>query len=176
MEIQQQNETILFTNWSKERFAHPSKGGNDDHCSWDGVGFDFKPGEQKYLPGYIAKVLAKHLADRELRREQETGYVVPDDPRKDKRGVSNPVRHQQLMDYALGDLNIAETPLEAEIERLNKNINSEKAQVENPVIDEKLALQQECESKGIQYDKRWGVEKLKEVLKTPEEEFEGLNQ
>lgn len=160
------NETILFTNWSKDRFAHPSKGGTDEHCSWDGVGFAFEPGESKYLPGYIARLLAKHLANRELLKEQETGYVLPKDPREDKRGVANPTRHEQLMAFALGEATKAESALEAEIEQLNKNMSKGK------LAEPKAAFCDSCDSKGRVHKK----DCPKKQVKTKEEEFEGLNE
>lgn len=177
-----------FTNWSEELFAHPTKGGHDDHCSWDGVGFRFEPGESKWLPSYLAETLAKHLADRELIKEQELGYKVPDDPRKDKRGVSNPVRHKQLMSYAIGEAKKSGSQIESEIDRLNMNQNekatsfiSERSDTTEPEANQSEAKKEDktnrfceyCDSKGGRHKKACTRDVMEPIN---EAQFEGLKQ
>lgn len=49
-------KTALFTNFSTEDFTG----------FWNGKGRTFKPGQALYLPDYLARHFAKHLANREL--------------------------------------------------------------------------------------------------------------
>jgi len=51
-------ETALFTNFSSEPFIG----------YWNGKGKRFEPGQSLYMPDYLAKHFAKHLANRELLR------------------------------------------------------------------------------------------------------------
>ncbi len=50
------NKTALFTNFTEEEFIG----------YWDGKAKKFVPGQSIYMPDYLAKHFAKHLANREL--------------------------------------------------------------------------------------------------------------
>lgn len=54
-------KAILFTNYSKEDFTH----------KYDGASWSFPEGQSMMLEGHLAMHFAKHLAVRELNREDK---------------------------------------------------------------------------------------------------------
>lgn len=61
------SKTALFTNFSSEEFV----------CHWDGKPKKFSPGQSIYMPDYLAKHFAKHLANRELLRKGKERDTSP---------------------------------------------------------------------------------------------------
>lgn len=59
-------KSALFTNFSSELFTG----------YYDGKGRTFEPGESRYMPDYIARHFAKHLANRELLRRGPDGETL----------------------------------------------------------------------------------------------------
>lgn len=65
-------KTALFTNFSNEPFTG----------FWDGKAKTFTPGQQVYMPDYLAAHFAKHLTNRELLKkglERSTSPKRPED-------------------------------------------------------------------------------------------------
>ena len=59
-------KTALFTNFTDQDFIG----------YWDGKGKKFPPGSSLYMPDYLAKHWAKHLANRELLRTDAQGNLI----------------------------------------------------------------------------------------------------
>lgn len=66
------NATALFTNFSSEEFVG----------AWNGKERRFAPGQQVYLPYWMASHFGKHLANRELLRRDTQGNPVFKDGEK----------------------------------------------------------------------------------------------
>lgn len=65
-------KTALFTNFTDNEFVG----------YWDGKAKKFAPGQQVYMPDYLARHFAKHLANRELLRRDTDGNLVYKDGEK----------------------------------------------------------------------------------------------
>jgi hypothetical protein len=153
-------KALKFINKTDEAFTQ----------KFNGEMFSFEAGESKLLPDYLAMFMAKKLATREAFKQKREDLV---DEQIEAIAGSYIVA---------GEVVEGESDLKLEIEMMNEEIVDPVAKKE-----EKELLQEECEIKGVKYDKRWGVDKLKEALaeagKSKETEkvnddqtFEGLNE
>ena len=76
-------KSALFTNFSSEEFIG----------YWNGKGKKFAPGQSLYMPDYLAKHFAKHLANRELLKagkERDTSPKVKIDKDGNERIDNEP--------------------------------------------------------------------------------------
>ena len=64
--------TALFQNWTEETFTG----------WWDGKSRKFPPGKSEWMPDYLAKHFAKHLANRELLRTGADGKLIHENGEK----------------------------------------------------------------------------------------------
>ena len=111
-------KTALFTNFSNEAFTG----------YWDGKPKTFKPGQTLYMPEYLAKHWAKHLANRELLKkglERDTSPKVK--VSKDGTESIENVNFMEMFNKAYTpdeDEAAAATPkneLDVQIEVMNRN-------------------------------------------------------
>jgi hypothetical protein len=120
--------SILFTNWSNEDFSH----------TWNNEVFTFPVGSPPiYLQDYLAKHFAKHLANRELMKKGKVGdtdYTI-------YVGNENSIVFMEFRDKALSQPLQAATPLQAEIDTINRNETEG-----NKFCDS-------CDSKGVRHKK-----------------------
>jgi hypothetical protein len=135
-------QSILFTNWTEEKFTH----------TWDKEEFTFQPGDSIYLQDYLAKHLAKHLANRELNKKDDLAVYA---------GNENSLVFQEYRDKALSQPLEATTPLQAEIDTINRNEGTESKR-----------FCDSCDSKGVRHKKECPTLKVE----TSEEEFADLKE
>ena len=150
----------LFRNYTNEGFS----------WKWDGVPYDFPAGREMYLEDHLADHFAKHLVNRELT--------------KDMLQVNDVKRAEYLAKVLEVVETNSDTPGDAQIADMNAKMSTERKEEIGAEIkaDEKGSLQQLCEVKGIDYDKRWGADKLRAALEEAPaaeektEEFADLNE
>ena len=92
-------KTALFTNFTASEFTG----------YWDGKGKKFAPGQSLYMPDYLARHFAKHLANRELLRTDAAGNLV----HKDGDKMTSPKKPQDVPIF-MELFNKAYTPDETE--------------------------------------------------------------
>ena len=63
-------KTALFHNFTDKPFTG----------MWDGESETFQPGEQKFMPAYLAEHYAKHLVNRVLLEKGDVGATSPKNP------------------------------------------------------------------------------------------------
>jgi hypothetical protein len=140
--------TALFTNFSNIEFIG----------YWDGKPKKFKPGQSLYMPDYLAKHFAKHLANRELLRKDENGNSIYKDGEKftsPKRPQDTPV-FMELFDQAYKVDETEEESLGSEgddVDSLIGSVNKNHEQSESTTKDEPTAneiVQKAKEQKGPQ--------------------------
>jgi len=121
-------KAIKFSNWTKDQFS----------WKWDGLEYNFQPGESAYFSEHVAKHFAKHLANKVMNG-------LCDGQEKIAKGsgvtfIEKDPRFQALVQKALGDSVDAkdETSLSSKI--MAKNVAAKKQQKEdegiNPEFDE----------------------------------------
>jgi len=118
------HKTALFINFSKEAFTG----------YWDGKAHQFKSGDSKYMPDYLAQHFATGLTNRELQRTDESGNLIY----KDGEKMTSPKKPEQvplfmkLFKQAYQPEEEEESgeksELEVEIDSLNKNEDKENNQ------------------------------------------------
>lgn len=97
-------KSVRFTNWTEEDFTH----------TWDRVPYTVKAHETIVLQDWLASHLAKHLAERELNRENQ-GIK-----REDQKDTFFTPKKQEFINRALGTVvSEANTSNELEIQMMN---------------------------------------------------------
>jgi hypothetical protein len=79
------SKTALFTNFTDQEFTG----------YWDGKGRKYAPGKSEYMPDYLARHFAKHLANRELLRLDKEGNLI----HKDGDKMTSPKFPEQVPMY-----------------------------------------------------------------------------
>lgn len=154
-------QAIKFTNWTTESFSHP----------FDGTLYTFGAGESVMMEEPKAKFFAKHLAEWSF---------------NSKNIKYTPDKLEERISMALDSSVVIEEANESKLgsEVLKANTKKGVSEVNKPK-DEKEALKNLLDSKGIKYDGRASVEKLRgllqaeekvESVESSEDEFEGLNE
>jgi hypothetical protein len=64
---------VKFVNFTNEVFAHPSVGGSDENCQYQGRPYHFPPKSEMIMEEDKALSFAKHLANRELYKLSRKG-------------------------------------------------------------------------------------------------------
>lgn len=145
-----------FFNFSDELFAHPSLGGNDEHCQWNKTPYCFPPKTEMPLDGYIAEHLAKHLANRELTRK--------DNPYGSERDCSpkKPEENPRFMKvFKMACFPLAEVKAQPAIHEMADEVKGKVSSfIEKPFCEF-------CNSKGVRHKKDCPT------LKKAEDTFEG---
>jgi len=136
-------QSILFTNWSDEAFTH----------TWDKEAVNFQPGQSIYLQDFLARHFAKHLANRELMKAEDKSVYA---------GNENSLVFMEYRDKALSQPLEAATPIQAEIDTINRN----------ELSSDIKRFCEFCDSKGVRHKKDCLTLKAKDS----EEEFEGLKE
>jgi hypothetical protein len=146
-------ESLLFVNFTDEDFT----------WKFDGVPYNFPKGQSIYMEESKVRHFAKHLVNREMMKDGKDDLMTGREVYEAKCIVSQPVP-EKLKDMP-EDVVVA-----------NQN-----AEVKKEVKVTASELKALAENLGITYDKRWGIDKMKEVLKdhkasevkTEEDSFEG---
>lgn len=142
---------IFFTNWTAETFSH----------AWDKQMFTLNPGESRSLPDYLARHLAKHLANRELMKNADSkfgSYV---------NNFENPVFQEYFQKALSGETSPPVTPTST----ANTSEPGSNIVPTNRFCDS-------CDSKGVRHKAVCPKFVKKNTAPKPapaEEEFEGLN-
>ena len=101
-------KTVLFTNWTDEDFSY----------TYGGESFGFKAGSSIYLQDYLAEFFAKHLANRELQKNEDSKFhTYVNNPK-------NPV-FIEMFNKCFGEVSEPQTPLKAESDLAEKNAEIE---------------------------------------------------
>lgn len=129
-------KTRKFYNWSDESFSYP----------WASEPYTFEPGEERIMEAGVAEHFAKHLADRELRRQGYNPGEIHIRKRFVKKGLTG--KEAQMSEEKMKQ-KVAETTYKHE-----KDMSE----------IEKLAEEYMKLTEGEKPDGRWSKSTLKEKI------------
>jgi hypothetical protein len=125
-------KTAIFTNFSNEPFTG----------YWDGKPKTFKPGQQIYMPDYLAKHFAKHLTNRELLKlgkERSTSPKRPQDVPEFMELFNKAYQEDEEVDTSTKD------PVDIQIKMANANRKNGYEQKGPPIVVDVPGLDDEDE-------------------------------